>query len=103
MDFPHPSTGDQFFNDEQFDIMRSLGEWTALNALTEIKKKFETKLSDKKMEWAGDSEVVSQLNRHLKFINTWIDFNADQPLKVASAPAPRKYDLTELLKAYIEL
>ncbi len=75
LDFPHASTGDQFFNDEQFDIMRSLGEWTVQDALIAMKEK------------------------HGKFINAWINFNAENPFKVPASP-PRKYNLTKLLEAY---
>lgn len=37
MDFPHPSTADQFFDEEQFENQRLLGEYTVLSAWKEIK------------------------------------------------------------------
>jgi hypothetical protein len=40
MDFPHPSTADQFFDEEQFEVHRILGEWTIASALKEISSKF---------------------------------------------------------------
>ncbi|MDD2920847.1 MAG: hypothetical protein PHQ36_01050 [Anaerolineales bacterium] len=101
LDFPHPTTADQFFNDEQFEIMRLLGEWTVENALMEIKKKFADKLADENKEWVGDAKAISKINRSLEFINAWIDFNAEQPFKVP-ASFQRKYDIAKLLEAYCE-
>lgn len=37
MDFPHPSTADQFFDEEQFENQRLLGEHTVASAWKEIK------------------------------------------------------------------
>jgi len=38
--FPHPTTADQFFDDEQFEITRMLGEWTVQSAIMEAAQKF---------------------------------------------------------------
>jgi hypothetical protein len=38
LDFPHPTTTDQFFDEEQFEIQRMLGEWTVTSVLKQTLK-----------------------------------------------------------------
>ena len=44
LDFPHPSTADQFFDEEQFEVQRHLGEWTITHTLQSLQKHYEAKI-----------------------------------------------------------
>ncbi|HSF83252.1 MAG TPA: hypothetical protein VLA49_18580 [Anaerolineales bacterium] len=45
LDFPHPSTADQFFDEEQFEIQRHLGEWTITHTLQNLLDYYKGKIA----------------------------------------------------------
>lgn len=38
--FPHPTTADQFYDEQQFEMQRALGEWTVKYTLLKLKKHY---------------------------------------------------------------
>jgi hypothetical protein len=67
LDFPHPSTADQFFDEEQFEIQRLLGEWTVASTLKTIREELVTLKGQQK-----GKPRKAKLTGYIGFIDTLI-------------------------------
>lgn len=98
LDFPHPSTADQFFDDEQFEVTRMLGEWTVESAVREIYNTFNIKPAK-----AAARKRPTPRDLHHQFVNAWITAKKDSfSFETGSKPADKKIlnNLHDLLTAY---
>lgn len=79
MDFPVPPTADQFFDEEQWELQRWLGEFTIKHTLLELKRYCEEKINkikEKEKKSGGNEAEIQKLEIQKKLVEEWLDHEA---------------------------
>jgi len=63
LDFPHPSTADQFFDETQFEVQRYLGEWTVAHTLQCLAVYYTDKLAALKNQPRPSRQVKAEIEK----------------------------------------
>jgi hypothetical protein len=78
MDFPSPSTVDQFFDEEQWEFQRWLGEFTVEDTLRELRRYCEEKIRTLHGEWEDDTlEEIEELDHQMKLAEACLRRDAE--------------------------
>ena len=72
-DFPHPSTADQFFDDEQYEVQRSLGEWGVEHLLITLEEHIQGLLAAEQEKRRKSRSRISDLSNISTLIRTLLD------------------------------
>jgi hypothetical protein len=99
MSFPVPPTADQFFDEEQWEMQRALGEWTVESMLRDLKAHYGDKIaSEKSQPGGGDPAKIKALEARQHLLEEILDGRIDlQALAKDSAM------LDELMQELYEL
>ncbi|UCH61128.1 MAG: patatin-like phospholipase family protein, partial [Anaerolineales bacterium] len=63
LNFPHPSTADQFFDEDQFEIQRYLGEWTVTHTLQVLATHYAEKISALENQPRPSRQVKAEIDK----------------------------------------
>jgi hypothetical protein len=88
MDFPSPSTGDQFFDEEQWEFQRWLGEFTIQHTLEELKRHCDERIKAEQEHPGGaDQDKIDQLKAQRDLAKACLEDNAINYGLLESNPA----------------